>query len=95
MHEEALTELQRKIQLRAAVEHHEFELYYQPLVKSKERTTYGVEALLRWHHPTRGLLEPIEFVELAEEMGLIVPYWSVGPSPGMLRSRSSSIGTRR
>jgi diguanylate cyclase (GGDEF)-like protein/PAS domain S-box-containing protein len=73
MHEEALTKLQRKIQLRAALEHNEFELYYQSLVKLKEQRVYGVEALLRWNHPSRGRLNPDEFIGLAEEMGLIVP----------------------
>jgi diguanylate cyclase (GGDEF)-like protein/PAS domain S-box-containing protein len=73
MHERALTELQRKIQLRAAVDNQEFELHYQPLVELAEGSIYGVEALLRWNHPDRGLLFPGDFILLAEETGLIVP----------------------
>jgi diguanylate cyclase (GGDEF)-like protein/PAS domain S-box-containing protein len=73
MHERALTELQRKIQLQAAVGNQEFELHYQPLVDLAEGGFYGVEALLRWRHPDRGLLFPGDFILLAEETGLIVP----------------------
>lgn len=73
MHEEALTELQRKIQLRTAVGRQEFELFYQPLVDTLEGRITGVEALIRWRHPTKGLLSPYEFIGLAEDTGLIVP----------------------
>jgi EAL domain-containing protein (putative c-di-GMP-specific phosphodiesterase class I) len=59
-------------QLQSAIEQDEFELYYQPLVDVRDRSVYGVEALIRWNHPERGLLEPGEFVQLAEETGSIV-----------------------
>lgn len=60
-------------QLQAALDHDEFELYYQPLIDVRDRSMHGVEALIRWRHPERGLLNPAEFIPLAEETGLIVP----------------------
>jgi len=62
-----------ELDLRHALTHHEFELYYQPLINLASEQICGFEALLRWHHPVRGLLEPGAFVPLTEEMGLIVP----------------------
>ena len=60
-------------QLRRAVERHEFVLHYQPKVDLRTREIIGVEALLRWLAPNRGLVTPAQFVPLAEECGLIVP----------------------
>jgi diguanylate cyclase (GGDEF)-like protein len=58
--------------LRRAVHNEEFELHYQPLYDMAERRICGFEALLRWNHPTRGRIAPLEFIPLAEEVGLIV-----------------------
>ena len=58
--------------LPAALEHGELFLEYQPIVDLSDGTTYAMEALVRWNHPTRGLLGPGEFVPLAEETGVIV-----------------------
>jgi diguanylate cyclase (GGDEF)-like protein len=62
-----------EMDLRKALHNNEFELYYQPLVTLKTNEISAFEALLRWHHPTRGLISPAEFIPIAEETGLIIP----------------------
>ncbi|MCK1677912.1 EAL domain-containing protein [Bradyrhizobium sp. 147] len=59
--------------MRRALARGEFELHYQPFVSVETGQTCGYEALLRWHHPERGLVSPAEFIPLAEETGLILP----------------------
>jgi len=59
--------------LRLALERQEFELLYQPQIDTDGHAVRGVEALLRWNHPQRGLVSPLDFIALAEETGLIVP----------------------
>ena len=59
--------------LRRAVEQEEFVLHYQPVFSLQTDTVVGVEALVRWEHPERGLLPPAEFIALAEQSGVIVP----------------------
>jgi diguanylate cyclase (GGDEF)-like protein len=59
--------------LRHALSRHEFMLHYQPKIDLKTGEITGVEALLRWQHPTRGLISPVQFVPIAEESGVIVP----------------------
>jgi diguanylate cyclase (GGDEF)-like protein len=71
--EVADTQRTAEIELRDAIERQEFELHYQPVVDAKTRTLCGVEALVRWRHPTKGLIAPDKFVPLAETTGLIVP----------------------
>jgi diguanylate cyclase (GGDEF)-like protein/PAS domain S-box-containing protein len=59
--------------LRLAIEHDELRLHYQPIVTLDSGSIVGFEALLRWSHPQRGLMYPVEFVPLADQSGLIVP----------------------
>ena len=73
MHVRAIERLQLENDLRWAVERQEFEIYYQPIVSLKSGGITGAEALLRWHHPDRGLVSPVEFIPIAEETGLILP----------------------
>ena len=60
-----------EIDLRRALTLGEFEIYYQPFITLKTGKISGFEALLRWHHPKRGLVPPLEFIPVAEEIGLI------------------------
>jgi len=60
-----------EIDLRRALTIGEFEVYYQPLITLKTEKISGFEALLRWHHPERGMVPPLEFIPVAEEIGLI------------------------
>jgi diguanylate cyclase (GGDEF)-like protein len=59
--------------LRKAIERHQLELHYQPKVDVLSGATTGMEALVRWRHPVRGLIMPNDFIPLAEETGLIIP----------------------
>ena len=62
-----------ELDLRDALERNEFELHYQPIYDLTHDRVGGFEALLRWRHPSRGLVMPAEFIALAEELGLIIP----------------------
>jgi diguanylate cyclase (GGDEF)-like protein/PAS domain S-box-containing protein len=72
MHDTALKRLELKADLQRAIEHQEYQLHYQPVIELGSGRISGVEALIRWFHPVRGLVPPLEFIPLAEETGLIV-----------------------
>jgi EAL domain-containing protein (putative c-di-GMP-specific phosphodiesterase class I) len=73
MLEVANTQKLAESELRNAIAREEFELHYQPVVDVKTRLLCGVEALVRWKHPTKGLIAPDKFIPLAESTGLIAP----------------------
>jgi diguanylate cyclase (GGDEF)-like protein/PAS domain S-box-containing protein len=73
MHARAIARLQLENDLRHALERGEFEVYYQPIMNLEEGSISGFEALIRWQHPVRGLVSPVEFIPVAEDTELIIP----------------------
>jgi diguanylate cyclase (GGDEF)-like protein/PAS domain S-box-containing protein len=73
MHAAALHRLDLRADLQRALDHDEFLLHYQPIVSMETGSVVGVEALVRWMHPQRGIVAPDAFIPLAEETGLVVP----------------------
>ena len=73
MHEQAMERLSVEAGVRRALERDEFVLHYQPIISLENGDVVGVEALIRWNHPERGILPPSAFLEVAEESGLILP----------------------
>jgi len=86
--------LQLEQQLRHATANGEMEVYYQPQVDCKTREIIGVEALLRWNHPERGMVSPGEFIALAEETGTILSLgeWALRQSCKEMASMQERIG---
>jgi diguanylate cyclase (GGDEF)-like protein/PAS domain S-box-containing protein len=73
MHERVVERLELRSDLQHALALEQLELHYQPVVRLAGRKILGVEALVRWNHPARGVIPPIQFIPVAEETGLIVP----------------------
>ena len=73
MHTKAVTLLQLEADMKRAVKNQEWQIYYQPIVSVVNREINGVEALLRWVHPERGIISPLDFIPQAEDIGLIIP----------------------
>jgi diguanylate cyclase (GGDEF)-like protein len=87
MRTRVVTLLQLETDLRRALEREEFEVHYQPIVSLASGAVAGFEALVRWNHPVRGLVNPMEFMPLAEETGLVIwiDRWVLGAAAAWLR----------
>jgi diguanylate cyclase (GGDEF)-like protein/PAS domain S-box-containing protein len=97
MHERAHERFRLQVDLRDALEKSELVLFYQPIFEMLDGRLKGFEALVRWSHPTRGLIAPERFIPLAEENGLIVPVgrWVLGEAIGQMAAWDSRHGSAR
>ena len=88
LHDRAIARLDLESELRRSIEHQELRVHYQPIISLATGTISGFEALVRWSHPTRGPIDPEEFVPIAEETGLIFPLgsWVLRESCRWMRS---------
>ncbi|GAB4212842.1 MAG: hypothetical protein OHK0012_07820 [Synechococcales cyanobacterium] len=79
MHHQAQIRLQMETDLRRALDRQEFRVLYQPIINLQTRRLAGFEALVRWQHPQKGLVDPAQFITAAEDNGLIIPlgYWVI------------------
>jgi diguanylate cyclase (GGDEF)-like protein len=93
MHQEADERLQDSVGLRRALDRDEFRLHYQPVVEVATGQTIGMEAMIRWQDPHRGLLDAGTFIPAAEETGLIVPigYWVIDTAIAQVQSWRTKI----
>lgn len=71
--EQAVQQIKLERDLNEAIQNHQFELHYQPIVRSETAAVAGYEALIRWRHPERGYIPPLDFIGAAESSGLIIP----------------------
>jgi predicted signal transduction protein with EAL and GGDEF domain len=87
MHAHAVNMLQLETDLRRAIDRGEFRVQYQPIISLQSGALSGFEALVRWHHPERGMISPDEFISVAEETGIIVPLgkWVLAESCAQLK----------
>ncbi|MEO7746117.1 MAG: EAL domain-containing protein [Actinomycetota bacterium] len=92
LHARLLDRLSRREDLRRGVAAGEFVLHYQPIVSLLTQTIVGAEALIRWQHPAQGLVAPLDFIELAEDTGLIVDLgrWALDAACAQARAWSES-----
>jgi diguanylate cyclase (GGDEF)-like protein/PAS domain S-box-containing protein len=93
MRQDVIHRMQIENELRRAQELQEFRVYYQPLISTKTDQIIGFEALVRWQHPQRGLLLPRDFLNIAEETGLIIPMgqWVLQEACRMVRKTQAKL----
>jgi len=97
MHAQALERFEVQADLERALVRGEFVVHYQPIVDFETREVRGVEALVRWNHPSRGFLGPLEFIPVAEETGAVVPLgaWVLGEACRQTAAwRAHHVGAR-
>jgi Amt family ammonium transporter len=97
LHRMAHDALQLENDLKKALERNEFTLHYQPIICTTTETIKGFEALIRWQHPTRGMLPPNDFIPIAEDTGLIVPIgqWVIETACRQLKEWQTRIAGAR
>ena len=109
MHEDAVRRLTLENDLRSAIDGGQLFLVYQPIVRLADGTSTAFEALVRWRHPTRGMISPADFIPLAEEIGAIVPLgqwvldeacrqlsaWRAGPNGAAFADVTVSVNLSR
>ena len=96
MHHAVFTRMSLESDLRGGLERGEFRLVYQPVIELEHRRAVAVEALLRWDHPERGLVPPLDFIPAAERSGLIVPIgrWVIEEATRQLARLQAMPGVR-
>ena len=95
MHDAAVARLELESELRRAIEADEFVVYYQPIVSLEKDRVVSLEALVRWQHPTRGLILPAAFISTAEDTGLIVEIGRQVLQQGVPRRARAAAPPRR
>lgn len=94
-HQQARSQFHLETELRRAVERQELQLYYQPIIDLNTKSLRGFEALTRWFHKDHGYVSPVEFIQLAEETGVIVPLgrWALDAACTCLKHWAMEVGT--
>ncbi len=96
MNTQAVSRLRTENELHTALAENRFELFYQPKVRLSDRRIVGAECLIRWHHPTRGIVMPDQFIGIAEESGSIVELgnWIIGAACEALATLNAELGAK-